>query len=389
MTSPTSDILGVVDETTQRQYSYYLTNLATNETIAELPFKDVTYATTLSGVGDFNGSIAINQETNIYDVRRSTLPGQIGLYVLRDSRPVWGGIVWKRRYSASTRTVDVVASTFESYLERRLQPNTFKFLNDDQMTIARWLLLTQNPTTGKTVADSIRASVSTVTSPISRERQFNGFERKTVLDELTRLGDLLDGFDWNVLIGKHYQSQEITRTFEFFYPRRGVPAESSQLLFEYPGSIRDFNTDEDAQAGANIMYALGIGEGIDQKSAVAVATDQISAGLPELEDTRSYSSVSLQTTLQAHADADLNRLKPPVTIFDVTVDARTEPTLGSYEVGDWARFILKDEFITPAIDRFARITAIEVSVDGTSGLEQVKLTLGGDEVGGDEDEGAW
>jgi hypothetical protein len=205
---------------------------------------------------------------------------------------------------------------------------------------------------------------------------------------MTRLGNLIDGFDWNVVIRKHPQTSEITRTFEFFYPKRGVSAENSQLLFEYPGSVRAFDVDEDAQAGANVIHAIGAGEGIDQLVATAEVAADLAAGYPKLEETRSYGSVSLLPTLQEHADEDRDRLATPITIFEVTVDARTEPVLGSYDVGDWARFRLKDEFITPAIDQFARITAIEVKVDDSSGLEQVKITLGGEEVTSDEEEAA-
>jgi hypothetical protein len=380
MTDYQNDILGVVDESTQRQYAYYLTDLRDNEVIAELPLVGVSYATVLSNVGDFNGKITINPETNVYDVRRSTIPGQTGLYVLRDGRPVWGGIIWKRRYDETTRTVDIVASTFESYLGVRLQPLTQFFEDTDQLDIARWLL------TNSTVTSRILANVSNATSPRLRERQFNSWERKTVLDEMTRLGNLIDGFDWNVVVGRDSQTREISRTFEFFYPKRGVSADSSELLFEFPGSIRTFNVDEDAQAGANIVHAVGIGEGIDQLIATATAEDQIAAGYPEIEVVQDYNSVSEQETLQAHADEDLVRLTTPVTIFEVTVDARTDPALGSYEVGDWARFRIQDDFITPAIDQYARITAIEVTIDDGSGLEQVTITLGGEEVENEEEE---
>jgi hypothetical protein len=376
----TSDILGVVDEETQRQYSYFITDLRTNEVIAELPFQNVTYATVLSGVGEFSGDIIINPDTVKYASRQVTTPGRTGLYVMRDDQPVWGGIIWKRRYNASQRKVSCVGSTFESYLGKRLQPLTHKFENTDQLDIARWLLENDN------LATDLLATVSSATSPRKRERQMYGWERKTVLDEMTRLGNLIDGFDWNVLIRKHPDSQEITRHFEFFYPKRGVSAEQSTLMFEYPGSIRDFELNEDALDGANEVYALGAGEGVDQKFAVAVDAEQAAAGYPRLQETRAYSSVVLDETLQAHAVRDLERLRAPVTVFEVVVDARTEPVLGSYSVGDWARFRMEDEFVTPAVDQYARITGISVTVDDSTGLEQVTITLGGDEVTSDEEE---
>ncbi len=70
----------------------------------------------------------------------------------------------------------------------------------------------------------------------------------------------------------------------------------------------------------------------------------------------------------------------------MTVNAQAEPALGSYTVGDWARFRLEDEFITPAIDQYARITGITVTVDDSTGLESVKIVLGGEEVSSDEEE---
>jgi hypothetical protein len=158
------------------------------------------------------------------------------------------------------------------------------------------------------------------------------------------------------------------------------------LMFEYPGSIRDFELNEDALDGANEVYALGAGEGVDQKFAVAVDAEQAAAGYPRLQETRAYSSVVLDETLQAHAVRDLERLRAPVTVFEVVVDARTEPVLGSYSVGDWARFRMEDEFVTPAVDQYARITGISVTVDDSTGLEQVTITLGGDEVTSDEEE---
>jgi hypothetical protein len=375
-----SDILGVIDEETQRQYDYYVTDLRTNEVIAELPFQNVTYSTVLSGVGEFTGNILINPDTVAYSIRQNTTPGRTGLYVLRDGQPVWGGIIWKRQYSSSARQVTCVASTFESYLGRRLQPLTNKFEDTDQLDIARWLLQTEG------LASDILATVSTATSPRKRERQFNAWEHKEVLDEMTRLGNLIDGFDWNVVVSRHPASQEITRHFEFFYPKRGIAADQSTLMFEYPGSIRDFQLNEDAIEGANEVTALGAGEGLDQKTATAVDAEQVAAGLPKLQETRAYSSVTLDETLQAPAERE--RLRAPVTVFEVTVDARTEPVLGSYNVGDWARFRMEDEFVTPALDQYARITAISVSVDRGSGLEEVTLTLGGDEVSSDEEEGS-
>lgn len=355
-------------------YAYFVTDLRNNDVLAELPLQNVAYDVKLSSIGEFSGDIIVNQETSVYDLRTTTFPGRTGLYVVRDGEPVWGGMIWKRRYDGDNRKLTLLASTFESYLGHRLQLVDQIFTNTDQLDIARWLLSNND------ILDALQATVSTKTSPRRRDRTFNGFEFKEVLDELTRLGNLIDGFDWNVEIYREPATGEILRRFEFYYEARGIPADQSTLAFEFPGSIRSFTLSEDANAGANVVYAIGIGEGVDQLEAEAVVADQILANYPKLETSRSYKSVSVPATLQSHAESDRDRLSSPITIFEVTVSANEEPELGSYAIGDWARFRIEDGFVTPMIDQFARITGIKVDIDNGSGLEQVTLTLGGEEV---------
>lgn len=355
-------------------YAYYVTDLRTNDVLAELPLQNVEYDVKLSDVGEFSGEIAVNSETVIYDLRETTFPGRTGIYVVRDGEPVWGGMIWKRKYDGNNKKLTILASTFESYLEHRIQLQSATFTNTDQLQIARWILASGD------IPGAIQATVSQKTSPRRRDRTFNGFEFNTHMDELSRLSALIDGFDWNVEIYRDPYTGEILRRFEFYYEARGIPADQTTLSFEYPGSIRSFTLNEDANAGANIVYAIGIGEGIDQITAEATVADQIAADLPKLEQSRSYKSVSLMSTLQAHANADRDRLSSPVTIFEVTVSANEEPVLGSYAIGDWARFRIEDQFVTPMIDQFARITGIKVNIDNGTGLESVTLTLGGKEV---------
>lgn len=355
-------------------YAYFVTDLRNNDVLAELPLQNVSYDVRLSDAGEFSGDIIVNEDTTVYDLRNTTFPGRTGLYVVRDGEPVWGGIIWKRKYDNGSRKLTLLASTFESYLEHRFVLESRTFVNTDQLDIARWLLELDD------TLEAIQATVSVKTSPRSRDRTMNSWEFKTVLDELTRLGALIDGFDWNVEITRDPATAEILRQFEFYYEARGIPADQTTLSFEYPGSIRTFTLNEDANAGANIVYAIGIGEGIDQITAGAYVADQIIQGYPKLETSRSYKNVSVPATLQAHAEADRDRLSSPVSIFEVTVSANEEPQLGSYAIGDWARFRIEDIFVTPMIDQFARITGIKVDIDNGTGLESVTLTLGGKEV---------
>jgi len=134
----------------------------------------------------------------------------------------------------------------------------------------------------------------------------------------------------------------------------------------------------------HVLWALGIGEGTESVNAVSDDEDQLSAGWPMLELTKSYKSVVSPTTLRQHSDADLERLRTPVTVFEIEVNPDIDPTYGTYDLGDWARFRIEDLFLDPAFDKFARITEIHVTVDDSTGLETISLTLGGNEVSTEE-----
>lgn len=111
------------DEQEYVEYRYFTTNLVTNEVIAEIPFKGVSYERAIKAAGSFSGEIAVlppnpdlNDNASLYD---NTMPGRTGLYVMRNGVCVWGGIIWSRSYNVITRNLTVSASEFTSYFQHR------------------------------------------------------------------------------------------------------------------------------------------------------------------------------------------------------------------------------------------------------------------------------
>jgi len=100
-------------------YRYYLTNLMTNEVIAELPFSNVSYERVLRKAGGFSGTIPVIAATEKYDLYETTMPARTGLYVVRNDQCVWGGIIWSRKYDESSKSLTVDASEFTSYFYHR------------------------------------------------------------------------------------------------------------------------------------------------------------------------------------------------------------------------------------------------------------------------------
>ena len=100
-------------------YRYYTADLLTNEILAEIPFRSVSYERALKGAGAFSGSIPVIEATNSLDIYESTMPGNTALYVVRNGICVWGGIIWSRSYDVVGRVLQVSASEFTSYFYHR------------------------------------------------------------------------------------------------------------------------------------------------------------------------------------------------------------------------------------------------------------------------------
>jgi hypothetical protein len=100
-------------------YRYFTADILTNEILAEVPFRGVSYERAIKGAGRFGGSIAINPQTEPLNLYESTMPGNTALYVVRDGVCVWGGIIWQRDYDIVSRSLSVSASEFTSYFYHR------------------------------------------------------------------------------------------------------------------------------------------------------------------------------------------------------------------------------------------------------------------------------
>ena len=106
-------------------YRYFVCDLSTNELLAEIPFKSVSYSRSLTEAGTFTGDIAITEDTFNLNIYENTMPGNTALYVVRNGICVWGGIIWGRTYSLIDRVASISASEFTSYLSHRVVWKTY------------------------------------------------------------------------------------------------------------------------------------------------------------------------------------------------------------------------------------------------------------------------
>lgn len=100
-------------------YRYFTADLLTNKILAEIPLRGVSYECALKAAGRFSGSIPVTAETDSMDLHNTTMPGNTALYVVRNGKCVWGGIIWSRQYVLPDNSLQISASEFPSYFYHR------------------------------------------------------------------------------------------------------------------------------------------------------------------------------------------------------------------------------------------------------------------------------
>ena len=334
-------------------FTYLIADLASDRTLEELPLECSGFTSKLKGYGDLRAKLDLGME----GVEQLDLPGllafgQRSLYVLRDGQVVWGGILWRGSRSPGARAVELHAMEFESYWDRRLLLGDYRPVQVDQLSIARALVAQSAP---------MHFGVSGILSGVLRDRAYRVRDLPVVGKVLSELADCEGGFDYNVLTLTDAGGAR-TRLLRFGYPRLGRPQAETNLVFE--GSILQWGDDWDAFASVTQQHEHGaqVGEGDAAAPlwAVATDTDGLARGLPMLQDVNgSHSTVLVQSTLDAYARADLAAGPVPVTTHTVSVDADgggtdeqvpPDPVLGTYTVGDEARFEISDEWYSAQSD---------------------------------------
>lgn len=124
------------EELIPAKYRYLIYNLVSGAFVMEVPFSNVSFEKKVTTAGSFSGSIAVpgsvlpgdsrySSVEDHFDLYNSTLPGKHALYVMRDDRCVWSGIIWGRSYSILSRELSVDAMEFHSYFYHRVLWKSF------------------------------------------------------------------------------------------------------------------------------------------------------------------------------------------------------------------------------------------------------------------------
>jgi hypothetical protein len=354
-------------------YRYRFYDLTTRTELGDLPLEGVSYARMVSGVGDLNAKspYLIEKDSSVW--WSSTIPVRTVLFVQRDDRLMWGGIIWKRSYDSSTGQFTLLASEPLSLLSHRFVP-TVTHTNKDQFFIARYLA-------GLSTELSLLMDTS-INSGVLRDRTYDLSERKQALEALDELSRVDNGFEYTT--DYSFSSTEKPEwRLRLGYPRISSATVTAPLTLEYPGAIDSYTWPEDGSVFATRVLARSDLEDGGFLLASASRNDLMAAGYPVLEVGETFSKITVNATLVRHANQLLadkaGQLVTPTITFSPDLALGTMPF--QWEHGQDVRIRISDNrrFVPPpsggpGLDLKLRIISATITV-GATGEEEISVEL--------------
>jgi hypothetical protein len=349
-------------------YRYLLVDVADPTTrLAEVPFESATYSHVLNAPGAFQGTLGLQQPAKLASVLQTQLQlGQVSLWVERDGVIVWGGILWTSDADIDGGTITYAGEGWHSYFRRRTLRAKKVYTQQDQVAIAKDLLNYAQSFTGGSIG--VWTADAALTG-VLRDRTWEAFERKNIGQAIDELAAVENGFDFR------YESQydqvgNLGIRFLTQYPPTG---HHTEIVLEVGKQLATMNVKTDATSLATNVDAIGAGEG-DIKLLATISDPALLAIYPMLDDVVSFTDVSVQATLTAHARKRLIQGSTPVVIPEVEWDPSLEPVIGSFLAGDIVT--VRGGVGLAQVDGLFRVTQLEVSVDDAGG-ENGKLSFAG------------
>ncbi|MGW0822509.1 hypothetical protein [Streptomyces sp. NPDC002845] len=342
-------------------YRYIAARALTGEVVAwDLPLTGVEFGPALSAGGGFFGTI----EPRLAHLVRSQLdPGNTLLFAERDARLMWGGIVW--RASPEGQALHVEAAGPGSYPYRRHDlhgnlggrgPYTYA----DPCTVIRhvWAYVQEQPDSDLGVAVDATTSKVTVGTPAD-PYSVNWWDTPS-------LGDVVD--DMTVVEGGPEWTEEVTWN-------RGTPRMRIRLGWPRLGRRRtdiSFTTgvnilkavpvEYDADNAAQVVVALGAGEGRNRRRAI----DAVRDNRLRLEYLLEVHSEKANDRLAARARTERVARQVIGDVTEITVRDHPSAPIGSWQIGDDVRVRVYDQWTD--FDTWGRITGWQIKP--ASGDEQ-------------------
>ncbi|MFE1071004.1 hypothetical protein ACFW5W_07210 [Streptomyces sp. NPDC058783] len=344
-------------------YRILLCDLRSDQLIDVLPVQGVSLDDYIGKTGRLSGTVPIPNAALADRARRALVPGRTAVWVERGRDLWWGGILWTLNLASDQRgrlTAQIQAGGWESYLYHRLLYDTQTAVQVDQLDIARGLVDYVQTTPG----GDIGITYDSHTSGVLRDRTYLRYDLPAVGDLLDDLAAVENGFEWRIASYRDADGRRVKR-LRFGSPK--IITGAADIVLDHPGPVLSYAWPTDATRKANAWQSRGATVNTNQAadsypltSPVLVDDADIAAGWPRLDGTSDYTTVTQQTTLDAHARADAAASLRPVVIPEVEVllGGQISPAL----LGATVRLRISDLW-HPGADRLdARYRVVGMSV---------------------------
>lgn len=356
-------------------YTYLLADLKTGDIMEELPLATMSFGQTLNGPTAFTstnamttGHITPGQLSQGFSwnkfVQGNIRPGARLIHVLRDSVPMYSGLLYKVTADPTTRTMNFSGSDHLSYLARRRLETTQSFTGIDQFQIVRDLVDEMQ----KAQYGDLGIQVTSGSSGVTRDKEFQGIERWRFSDALDELAEMDDGFDYTMKVSGSV-ADGIVPTLTLAN-RLGL---NSNWVLQLGKNCESLSYSEDATDMANNYTVFGNGNS-DERPVFTARNPGSLNTYPQLDQVRNTEgSIDEISLVRNTAYAYLAAYQTPVRTATVQIDV-DDPDIkfGAISVGDDVRLIAS--YGWTEFDEKFRIMDIRVTVDA-QGKENVILTL--------------
>lgn len=333
-------------------------SIRTRAVLATLPWASLSYETRANSAGSLTATVSA-VEVNLTDL---LLPGRVLIAVMRDQRPVWSGVLWKRAIDPDgllTLNGGEILSYFD---RRRLRTNDLAFTQVEQASILAALIAQPQQVANGNLGVEVTGVRST---GVLRDRYYLAVERKTYGESIRNLLGVLGGCD--MVAAPVIRGGVLVDRFELSYPRLGRTASASRVVFTVGVNCEIDSWEEDASGSATLVDTIGATATSGGAPLLAgyEAAAMYGAGWPMLQDALSYTDVSELPTLQQKAQADLSARAGVVLSVKLSAFA-DDPEFSSYGLGDDVRLVVPPgPVFRTGYDLTLRIGAIKVTAGAT------------------------
>lgn len=359
------------------QYTYLATDLITDTVIGELPVSNVSLDCQLNTAGNMSSGFKLDDpRIDNNELMARTVPGKTCFWAYRDNTIVWGGIILSREFQSDGKSVSLTGQTFECYANRRFPRGVLgtasQSLSSGQAAMINtlWLQLQSIPG-GNINVQQARIPGSDPATTLT----VNGYDLSTSYGDLIKsVTQLSDGPDWRV---GWFQNSDGTPYKQLIVGTPiGRTIDFTDLVVDYPGSIANYVYTENASSGNNTWYATGDGDPTTQVVGVAVDGNNLASNYPIWEGVNSYSGVTDQGTIDAHAASDLFSLSLPLVTHAVSLTGIALPPFGSYQMGDYIVCNILDSRFPQGTTFSDRVIGWSIQPpDEGQGTEQIALVF--------------